>query len=284
MTTANASTDVDPVPAIAESDATGNVAKLYSDIRDTLGVPVVNLIWRHLATIDGGLDFAWTTLKPVYASGEIAAQAASLNNQLDLPTLPGLSRSTLDAIDLSNRDLEAIHTVIASYERSNAGNLVAMGALLAVLNNVSDESAARSAETTVVDPVRGEMPALPSLNDMSPPVRALVDDLNTIGDRQTVMPTMYRHLAHWPAFLAQLHVLLKPLDADGRLEHMIVTATDEALRLGSTMRSRVTPPATPRSEIAEQLRTSVQLFVDEPISKMTAIGGLVFAAMPRLDA
>ncbi len=47
----------DPVPAIAEAEATGETVELYTDIRATLGVPVVNLIWRHLAVFPGGL--AW---------------------------------------------------------------------------------------------------------------------------------------------------------------------------------------------------------------------------------
>ena len=45
----------DPVPSIREADATGDIAVLYDDIRATLGVPVVNLIWRHLAVLPGGL-------------------------------------------------------------------------------------------------------------------------------------------------------------------------------------------------------------------------------------
>ena len=38
-----------------EAAATGDVAAPFADIRATLGVGVVNLIWRHLATIDGAL-------------------------------------------------------------------------------------------------------------------------------------------------------------------------------------------------------------------------------------
>ena len=61
----------DSIPAIAESDATGDVAALYQDLRVTLGVPFVNLIWRHLATIPGGLAWVWTLTKPLYVSGEL---------------------------------------------------------------------------------------------------------------------------------------------------------------------------------------------------------------------
>ena len=36
----------EPVIAITEKEAQGPVADFYEDIRSTLGVPVVNLIWR----------------------------------------------------------------------------------------------------------------------------------------------------------------------------------------------------------------------------------------------
>ena len=49
----------DPVPAITEAAATGETAAIFADIRQVLGVDVVNLIWRHLATMDGALPWAW---------------------------------------------------------------------------------------------------------------------------------------------------------------------------------------------------------------------------------
>jgi len=156
-----------------------------------------------------------------------------------------------------------------------------MGALLAELDNLTNDFGLPITETSDVERVQGEMPALPALDDMSAPVRALIDEMNEIGGRKTVMPTMYRHLSHWPAYLAQLHVLLKPLDADGRLDTMIVTAANEGLKRGSAMRPQLKLPATVvQPDVAAEVRTSVKLFIDEPISKMTAIGGLIAAAMP----
>ena len=49
----------DPVVAVTEQNAEGQVAEIYQDIRATLGVPVVNLIWRHLATFPGALEWSW---------------------------------------------------------------------------------------------------------------------------------------------------------------------------------------------------------------------------------
>ena len=54
----------DPVETITEADAAGEIADLYAEIRSGLGVPVVNLIRRHLAVIPGGLSWAWHSVKP----------------------------------------------------------------------------------------------------------------------------------------------------------------------------------------------------------------------------
>ena len=59
----------DPFPAIAEASAAGETADLFADIRATVGVRVVNLVWRHLATLDGALPWAWQAVKPLYLQG-----------------------------------------------------------------------------------------------------------------------------------------------------------------------------------------------------------------------
>ena len=67
---------MDPVAAITDAQARGEIAALYADIRATLGVPVVNLVWRHLATIEGALPWAWGAVRPAYRSGAVAAATA----------------------------------------------------------------------------------------------------------------------------------------------------------------------------------------------------------------
>ena len=75
----------DPVAAIGEADARGDIAELYADIRATLGVPVVNLVWRHLASIDGALPWAWQAVRPAYRSGAVSHHAERLKAGLVLP-------------------------------------------------------------------------------------------------------------------------------------------------------------------------------------------------------
>ncbi len=45
----------DPIPTITEAAATGAVKATYEDIRDSLNIGVVNLIWRHFATSPAGI-------------------------------------------------------------------------------------------------------------------------------------------------------------------------------------------------------------------------------------
>lgn len=121
----------DPVPAITEAGATGEIAAIFADIRLVLGVDVVNLIWRHLATIPGALPWAWGTLRPLYADGSIAAEAAALHGDLDLPRLPSFPAEAFAAAGLLKGDISAIRDILAAYDRTNAMALVALSALAA---------------------------------------------------------------------------------------------------------------------------------------------------------
>jgi hypothetical protein len=120
----------DPVPAIAEASATGAVAEIFADIRRVLGVEVVNLIWRHLATIPNALPWAWGMLRPLYAGGTIAAEAHVLHDRLSLPRLPPFPPDLLYAIELYGGDVVSIRNILAAYDRTNAMALVALSALL----------------------------------------------------------------------------------------------------------------------------------------------------------
>ena len=74
----------DPIPAIREEDARGEIALVFEDLRATLGVPFVNLIWRHIATIPGGLAWTWALVRPLYVSPVLAQWATDLRAGLHL--------------------------------------------------------------------------------------------------------------------------------------------------------------------------------------------------------
>src|SRR5258708_14233514 len=106
------------VPSILESEATGQVAEIYADIRQVLGTSIVNLIWRNLATIPGVLEWTWITAKPLYL-GPAPAYAEAVRRAIDLPVLPSFSHYTLAAAGLSNVDSPRTRGVLARDHYTN---------------------------------------------------------------------------------------------------------------------------------------------------------------------
>ena len=272
----------DPVPSIAEADATGAIADLYEDIRVTLGVPVVNLIWRHLATFPGGLAWAWEALKPLYGGGAISIEAHALRDGLEAPVIPGLTGPALAALGLSSADIAQINMILSSYERSNAMNMIALGALLARLEGsdwrIGPTTEQRAPRDSRVD---GKMPPLLAVEEMDPQLRALVEALNEIGGRTDIMPSMYRHLANWPPYLGVLSVLLTPFASEGRFDPLIQGVVAEGRRRSAALAGSLATPEVALQKATEmEMRATLNRFIDGPIGKMIAVVPLIKRAMP----
>lgn len=248
----------DPFPAVAEAAATGETAALFADIRDTVGVRVVNLVWRHLATLDGALSWAWAAVKPIYLQGMADRAAERFREGMSLPVLASLVGPEPASVD----------AVLASYDHSNTINLFALGALVAWLRGET------AAEGT---PERGRrlpapdvtLPKLASAEDVSPETWALVLRLNAFGDpHQLILASMYRHLAHAPGFLAKIETVLAPADADGSLLRAI-DANRAAAHEQATLLARAIDA--PRPVRAAEIEKGVSAFVDHAIGKMVTI-------------
>lgn len=269
----------DPVPAIAEVDATGEIRDIYHDIRDVTGVGVVNLVWRRLATTPGALPFAWSAVRPVYASGRAAAEGRAFRRQLQPLALPLLPKSALAAAGVDALGLRTIRAILDSYDRTNAMNLIGLGALLARLDGAAGPGAAAPpAKEAPLPPI----PPLPALDALDPGLRALVDMLNDFGEEDgRVIASMYRHLAYWPGYLSLTWALLAPLASDGR----IATAVADARRQGRARAAVVAPdlamPSTPADPaVVADVQDVLSLFTDHPIAKMSAICRALASATP----
>lgn len=275
----------DPVPAITEAGATGEIAAIFADIRLVLGVDVVNLIWRHLATIPGALPWAWGTLRPLYADGSIAAEAAALHGDLDLPRLPSFPAEAFAAAGLLKGDISAIRDILAAYDRTNAMALVALSALRRRLEDEPRALDAASSHHTDVPPELPPsilLPSLPSIAELSPTTAELVLILNRLGTRRdnAVLASMYRHLAYWPAYLALVWTLIAPLDADGSLDRLIADAVNQARERSARLVTRLrVPSAGPMdSALSTAMRSAMEPFTGDVIAKMVVICAVLRAA------
>lgn len=273
-------TAADPVPAVAEADATGEIREIYQDIRAVTGVGVVNLIWRRLATTPGALPFAWTAVRPVYASGRAAAEGRVFRRQLQPPVLPLLPKAALAAAGVDGLGLRNIRAILDSYDRTNAMNLIGLGALLARIDGASGPAGATPSPAATEKPLP-PIPPLPALDALDPGLRALVDMLNDFGEEDgRVIASMYRHLAYWPGYLALVWGLLAPLAEDGRL----AAALAASRKLGRAQAQGLAPELTPADGVDPAVLADVvdvlSLFTNHPIAKMAAICRALASATP----
>jgi len=241
----------DPFPAVAEAAATGETAALFADIRATVGVRVVNLVWRHLATIDGALPWAWSAVKPIYLQGMADHAAVRFRESMSLPTLASLG----------GRQPKSVDDVLASYDHSNTINLFALGALVAWLRGETAGQGTPETGPRLPSP-DVTLPKLASAEDVTPDTWALVLRLNRFGDPRQLI------LAHAPAFLQQVEAALAPVETDGSLARAIA-----ANRRAAHERAKLVARAidAERPAFAGQVEASVSAFVDHAIGKMVTI-------------
>jgi hypothetical protein len=274
----------DPVPAVTEKDATGSTARIFSEIRETLDVDVVNLVWRHLATMPGALEWVWDSLKPLYQGPAIAA-AESIRAQLTLPKISLLSNDVLTAAGINDSARSSIRGILDSYQHTNALGLVCFSGLLTRFEEskhghvgIRNVESVASVSSTVP---RAILPRLIPVSEMTPAVARLVRELNEFGeDSDTdLLASMYRHLSHWPPYLALVRTLLLPLHESGELLGTVARTRLLGENFGKQLALDITDNHPP-FDVAPAL-AAVRRFAYHPIARMTALCSLIRAATPE---
>jgi hypothetical protein len=249
---------VNPLPAVAEAAAAGETAKLFVDIRATVGVRVVNLVWRHLATLPGALPWAWSAVKPLYLRGIVDQAAVRFREAMIVPRLASLSGDAPAGVD----------DVLASYDHSNTTNLFALGALRSWMRGELAPGGMPEEGRRLPAP-DVDLPKLASEYDVTPQTWSLILRLNAFGDReQVIVASMYRQLAHAPQFLQRVEAALAPVAADGSLDRAIRANQQQARRRATLLARAITtsPPPLP-----QEIERGVAVFLDHAIGPMVTI-------------
>lgn len=226
------------LPEVREQEAPPGIAATYAALRAASGVPLVNLIWRHFAALPGGLDWAWATLRPVLEDGTAAGARDRLAAGVALPPL-ACAATGLDAAAL-----EEVRNLIAVYNRGNQTNLVLLTALRRLLEDAPN-AATGSPQAAPLGPPLRTPPPLPKLAELPETTRKLVEALGAHHEamaRTGVIPSLWLHLAHWPALLAGVPQWLAPMLAPGVLPTARRAAMAQAEREGDLLRRRFAPP------------------------------------------
>ena len=245
------------IESISESAANDTLKEIYADIRKTLQVPAVNLVWRHLATIEHALEWAWAGVKPLYTEGWLNRPADHLLSIPGLPAVPVLSETELAALNVNAQQRKTVVAVLENYERSNPANLIALCALKARLRN---EPASGSPEPPEhrSRPTLPELPPLMSPASFSDSVMADAVELSEIGTGakvDEVVAGVPRHLAHWPALMHRMVTNLR--SHEEAISKASRWVQSQAHRYGATYTERLPPPG---SKSIARLDNALELF------------------------
>ena len=284
---------------LPERDATGDVARIYGEIRELCAVPYVSSMQRHLATRAGWLPWAWAALRPVFLDGSAQEAAWRVAGPVDAPPLPKLSESALRVLGVDRDGERAIRATCESFVRVSPTNLMFSGLLRRLLlgerpvNARPDRVAAERSGRAAGDGARPArwspppaLPALPALVDpgaLPPEPRAVLLELGTEVAGQPFVPGLYRMLAHWPAYLAHLATVLRPRFTDAATAECcraVLARIDAAVP--EAFARLPAPPASPPMPLASEHGDVIAALerYRETSPQMIVLGTLIRDALP----
>lgn len=281
----------DDLPEVPENQVSGALRELYEDIKLVLGVPMVNLIFRHVATFPGCLEWVWGTLRPSYVSGEIGRLGNELLMNLVLPAQPSLSSFALRATGITRADEKTISRILGVYNRANSMNVIALHTLLNLMSDraLDVRSHVSANPTSKEERTRGEaseeIPPMLSLEEMDESARGLVLELMSLRPKGTipVIASLYRHLARWPGYLALVVTILSPLVANGTLGGLVDKtrsfAETEAKALAAHLATSSVSLLVDEA-LKASLEKSLRFFARDLIVEMIPIGKLLLQTLP----
>ena len=262
---------------LPESEASGEKARIYAEIRRLGGVPMVALIFRHLATLPGGIEWAWNALAPAWKSGRLQETAWRIAREAPMDDIAPIPREALAALAVDAAGLEEIRIVARAYNRANPENMLAVLCLLRLIDGAKPTRAADSnAWTAPVAP--GPLVPMTDVAAMTQEVAALLDLVAAPGELggPRVVQSLYRHFGQRPGFLALLVTLLLPRFAEGSIARSVRSLRASMDAAASDITAMLVAPAAPHPGIEPVLMR----FGGGVIPEMIVVGALLERALP----
>ena len=197
---------------VEEHEATGEIDRVYHDIRQVLRVSGINLNWRTWAAYPNSFPLVWAALREnagTYAFEDAAdrLRARAVQSALELPAL----RATA-AVPLGSSQLYQLGAALALYHYINPKLLILTAAVRVALEDEAIAGSPLGDGRKLPRGVPSRMYPMEMVSD--PPEDPLIGDLFEDIRQTCGTPTInsdYRTLALWPQYLEAAWSRLKPV-------------------------------------------------------------------------
>lgn len=270
------------LPELAERDAHGELGELgaiYAGIRRLGGVPMVALIFRHLATVPGTLEWMWDAVAPAWHSGELQEAAWRVAREVPLVPLATISRPALRAWGVDDPGEAEVRDVLVAYNRANPVNMLTILCLLRLLRGRTPGTDPGDAPCVAWSPPAAR-PIVP-MADVAALPRETLDVLDLVGapgaaGSPRVVQSLYRHFCHRPAFLAAIVTLLRERFDDGSIGRAAASLHLSMSKEADAIVASLSAPPAPEPAI----ESVCARFSSAVIPQMIVVGRLVEEALP----
>jgi hypothetical protein len=263
---------------LPEACATGTTREIYSEIKRLGAVPMVALVYRHLATLPGALEWAWSAIRPLMTSGRLQEDAWRLACDVRSDPVVAIPPEALRALGMDEAAVREIHDVVDAYNRANPVNLLVLTCLALVADGAAPAAAPSGSDRAWVPPppIR---PLRPMIDPASIPA-AVLDLLARLspggGPSGTrLVPSLYRHFGDRPHVLALLGTLLLPRFEDGSIDRGIESIRCVVADAAADLRPGLIARTAPHPDISGVLER-----FGRTIPEMIVVGGLLKEALP----
>ena len=260
------------LPELSEEDATGEKAAIYGEMRRLGGVPMVALIFRHLATLPGALEWMWRAIGPAWRSGQLQEAAWNIARSAPLEPIAPIRRPELVAIGIDDAGMGEIRDVLAAYNRANPENMLTILCVLRLLGGMQ-ASATAEPHAFVPPSAPGPLPPMVHPKDFSREVADVLDLVAAPGEPggPRVVQSLYRHLVHRPAFLAVAVRRLRERFDDGSIDRSVQSIHAAMSAAADDVVGSLSAPPAPHAGI----RPVCERFGGGVIPQMIVVGRLL---------
>lgn len=212
---------------ILESQATGEIARIYDEIRTYCAVPYVSSLQRHVATKPNCLEYAWAACRPAFLDGTIPETAWQRAATVDVQPFPKLSRAALRLMGVDDDGLTSLRNICENFIRVSPINLLFAGIVEKLIQGAEPQGRRTDWPAWTPPAMLDPLPDLPNMGDLPRDQHDLLMQLGTMLGGSPFVPGLYRLFTPWPAYMAHAVTLVEPvLKSDAEREKRVSIATN----------------------------------------------------------